>query len=66
MTNNQKLIWAENPKDFATSVNKALNDGWRVVPHTHVAIWENVATGSRFSHKKSSSGYFAMVVENPS
>ncbi len=41
----QKFIRSDNAHDFGASLNKALNDGWRVVPGTHAAAITNAGIG---------------------
>ena len=60
----QTLVSGSTPEEFRKKLNEHLESGWLVVPHTHVAQWVNVATGSTYIAKESKDGYFAIVVES--
>ena len=63
----QKLLVKATPEALHAEVNEYLEQGWRVVPGTHVASWENVA-GEKLDPARAASisegGYFAIAVEN--
>ena len=62
----QKLITCDSPIYFSREVNERLREGsWTVVPHTHVARWENVCCSSAGAGNtvRSEKGYFAIVLQ---
>ena len=54
------FVNADTPANFSSKVKNAMEEGYRIVPHTTFCVYENVAvTGNNYATRRSENGFFA-------